>query len=231
MYQSPTDMGVNRAGYAIVDDDAARHAGKQEILRRYFRYACDAAAGLEDHDSVRRIEMLMEEFSIKDVDRPVVGPAREAAEQAAAQQDMGHRGVVVGTSLELPDGRIVTAKNSPQLHAAAALVLNAVKALAELPDELDLISPATIAPIRELRRDILGRDSISLNVEETMIALSISSTTNPTAQRALKELANLRGLEMHMTHLPPPGDERGLRRLGVRLTCDPRFATDKLFAS
>ncbi len=231
MYRSPTDMGVNRAGFAIVDDGAARQAGRQEILRRYFRYACDAATGLEDRESVRRIEMLMKEFDLADVDRPVVGPAREAAERAAAQRDKGHRGVVVGAALQLPDGRIVTAKNSPQLHASAALVLNGIKGLAEIPDELDLISPATIAPIRELRRDILGRDSISLNVEETLIALSISSTTNPTAQRALQELGALRGLEMHMTHLPPPGDERGLRRLGVRLTCDPRFATDKLFAS
>lgn len=231
MYQSPTDMGVNRAGFAIVDDDAARAAGKQEILRRYFRYACDAAMGLEDHESVRRIEMLMEEFGLRDIHRVVVGAAREAAERAASQQEKGHRGVVVGSALQLPDGRIVTAKNSPQLHCAAALVLNAVKALAQIPDELDLISPATIVPIRELRRDILGRDSISLNVEETLIALSISSTTNPTAQRALKELATLPGLEMHMTHLPPPGDERGLRRLGVRLSCDPRFATDKLFSS
>jgi uncharacterized protein (UPF0371 family) len=231
MYQSPTDMGVNRAGFAIIDDDAARAAGKREIVRRYFRYACDEALGLEDGDAVRRIESLMEEFDLKPESRTVVVPAREAVTTAEAAADTGHRGVLSGGAVELPTGEIVTGHNSPLMHASSALVLNAIKVMAGVPKHLDLISPVVIESIGRLRKDLLGRDSISLNLEETLIALSISSTTNPTAQQAMEQLPRLAGCELHLTHLPTPGDERGLRRLGVILTCDPKLATNKLFMS
>ncbi|MCP4898688.1 MAG: DUF1846 domain-containing protein [bacterium] len=231
MYQSPTDMGVNRAGFAICDDDAAQQAGRREIVRRYFRYACDAALGNEDGDAVRRIETLMEEFDLKPEDRMVVVPARDAATVAEQKADKGHRGIFTGAAVALPQGEIVTGHNSPLMHAASALVLNAIKLMANIPEHLDLISPMVVESIRTLRRDLLGRDSISLNVEESLIALSISSTTNPTAQQAMLQLPRLRGCELHMTHLPTPGDERGLRRLGVSLTCDPSFASNKLFMS
>jgi uncharacterized protein (UPF0371 family) len=231
MYRSPTDMGVNRVGFAIVDDDAARQAATQEIVRRYFRYACNEALGLEDAETVKRIEALMEEFDVGQVDRPVVTPAREAAAAAEREADKGHRGVFSGAAVALLDGRIVTGHNSPLMHAAAALVLNAIKELAGIPHHLHLISPAVIESIGALRKEVLGLDSISLNLEETLIALSISSTTNPTAQHAMEQLPRLRGCDLHLTHLPSPGDERGLRRLGVNLTCDPSFATNKLFVS
>jgi len=231
MYQSPTDMGVNRAGLAIVDDHAAREAGKREIVRRYFRYACDEVLGLENGAAVRRIEALMEEFELKPEDRSVVLPARAAAGAAEQQADKGHHGVFSGAAVELQSGDIVTGHNSPLLHAASALVLNAIKALAGIPRHLDLISPAVIESIGTLRQSLLGRDSISLNLEETLIALSISSTTNPTAHQAMLQLPKLRGCELHLTHLPTPGDERGLRRLGVNLSCDPSFASTKLFVS
>jgi uncharacterized protein (UPF0371 family) len=117
------------------------------------------------------------------------------------------------------------------MHAAAALTLNAVKVLADIPEHLDLISPTVIESIGTLRKDLLGFESISLNLEETLLALSMSATTNPIAHQAMQQLPNLNGCEVHLTHLPTPGDERGLRRLGVRLTCDPAFATDKLFVS
>ena len=234
MYQSPTDMGVNRAGFAIIDDAAAQEAGKREIVRRYFRYACDEVLGLEDGDAVRRIEALMEEFDLKPEHRSVVVPARMAAEDAEEEADKGHRGVFSGGAIELPNGEngaVVTGHNSPLMHASSALVLNAIKVMAGIPKHLDLISPAVIESIGTLRKDLLGLDSISLNLEETLIALSISSTTNPTAQQAMQELPKLSGCELHLTHLPTPGDERGLRRLGVNLTCDPKFATNKLFMS
>ncbi len=231
MYRSPTDMGVNRAGFAIVDDEAAQWAGKQEVVRRFFRYACDEALGQADADAVRRVETLLEELDLEPGDRVVVAPAREAAAAAERKADKGHRGVFSGAAVELADGSVVTGRNSPLLHAAAALVLNAVKRLAGIPDHLDLISPTVISSIGTLRREILGRDSISLNLEETLIALSISSTTNPTAHHAMLQLPRLKGCELHLTHLPNPGDERGLRRLGVNLTCDPSFASDKLFVS
>ena len=231
MYQSPTDMGVNRAGFAIINDDAAQEAGKCEIIRRYFRYACDEVLGLEDRDTVRRIEALMEEFDLKPEDRSVVLPARNAAAAAEKKADKGHHGVFSGAAIELPTNTIVSGRNSPMMHASAALVLNAIKVLAEVPDHLDFISPAVIGSIGTLRKDLLGRSSISLNLEETLIALSISSTTNPTAHQAMLQLPRLSGCELHLTHLPTPGDERGLRRLGVRLTCDPTFASNKLFVS
>jgi len=231
MYQSPTDMGVNRAGFAIIDDDAAKEAGKREIVRRYFRYACDEVLGLEDGSAVRRIEALMEEFELKPEDRSVVLPSRDAARVAEDEADKGHRGVFSGAAVELPSGEIATGHNSPLMHASSALVINAVKMLAGIPDHLHLISPTVVESIGMLRKDLLGQGSISLNLEETLIALSINSTTNPSAHQAMLQLPKLSGCELHLTHLPTPGDERGLRRLGVNLTCDPSFASNKLFVS
>ena len=232
MYHSPTDMGVNRAGYAIVDDERAAEAGKQEIIRRYYRYACDVVAGREDAETVRRVEVLMNEFGVDADSRSVAVRAREEAQGAESRSDTGHRGVFCGAALLLPDGdSVVVGHNSPLLHAASALVLNAIKNLGGIPAHLDLISRNVIESIGHLRKEILGRDSISLNLENTMIALSISATTNPVAKQAMEQLSELRGCELHMTHIPSPGDEKGLRRLGVHLTCDPQFATDKLFMS
>jgi uncharacterized protein (UPF0371 family) len=231
MYSSPTDMGVNRAGFAIIDDEAAQEAGKREIVRRFFRYSCDASLGLEDPDTVHRIEALMEEFDMAAEDRSVVLPAREVAQAAEDAAVKGHRGVFSGAAIELADGTIVTGHNSPLMHASSALILNAIKVLAGIPKHLDLISPQVISSIATLRKDVLDLDSISLNLEEMLIALSISSTTSPTAHEAMAQLPRLKGCELHLTHLPTPGDERGLRRLGVRLTCDPSFASNKLFVS
>jgi len=231
MYRSPTDMGVNRAGFAIVDDGAARAGGEQEILRRYFRYACDAALGQEGSETVHRLQALMEEFELKPTHRPGVVAARESALVARDQPDKGHKGVYSAAAIQLADGRMVTGKNSPLMHAASALVLNALKELAGIPAHLDLLSPAVIDAIGGLRKDVLGRDSLSLNLGETLLALATSTTTNPIAAQAMQQLGELRGCEVHMTHLPTPGDEKGLRDLGVHLTCDPNFATNKLFVS
>ena len=230
-YRSPTDMGVNRAGFAIVDDGAAKNAAKQEIIRRYFRYSCDALSGEVDMDAIQRVELLMEEFEIARKDRLVVEPSHRAAASAKASEDKGNRGVYCGAAIELIDGRVVSGSNSPLLHAASSLVLNALKELAGIPRRIDLLSDNIIESIASLRKEILKRQTISLNLEETLIALAISSTTNPTAGLAMEQLPALRGCEVHMTHIPTPGDEKGLRRLGVNLTCDPSFATNKLFVS
>jgi uncharacterized protein (UPF0371 family) len=230
-YQSPTDMGVNRAGFAIIDDEAACAAAKQEIIRRYFRYACEVASGQEERNALRRVEVLMEEYRLRPTDRVVVGPAREAAAAAEGRSTKGHRGVYCAAAVELPDGAIVTGRNSPLMHAAASVVLNAIKHLARIPEHLDLLSANVIASIATLREEILRQESISLDLQETLIALSISSTTSPTARLALDQLKHLRGCEVHLTHLPTPGDDKGLRHLGVKLTCDPRFASNKLFVS
>jgi uncharacterized protein (UPF0371 family) len=227
-YKSPTDMGVNRAGFGIVDDDAVQEAARQEIIRRYFRYRCEYALGVSDKESERRAEMLMQEVGVAADDRRVVGQARRAA-QEAEERGKGNAGIYCGAAIELPDGAIVTGKNSPLMHAASSLVLNAIKQRAGLPDRVPLLSPATLESIAHLKKEILTARNVSLDLEETLIALSVSAMTNPTAQVAMEHLKDLARCEVHMTHIPTPGDEAGLRRLGVNLTSDPNFATKHLF--
>jgi uncharacterized protein (UPF0371 family) len=229
-YASPTDMGVNRAGFGIVDDEAARKAGCQEVVRRYFRYACEHSMGLVDRESVQRIELLMEELGLSPESRPVVEPARDAAERGRLK-GKGANGIYVGAALELPDGTVVTGTNSPLMHAAAALILVASKRLAGLPKERHLLPPAVIHSVSHLKKDVLGRKRVSLNGEEALIALSIAATSDPAAQAAMDTLGEFRGCEVHMTHMPTPGDESGLRKLGVNLTADPLFASNRLFVS
>lgn len=228
-YRSPTDMGVNRAGYAIIDDEAASIASKEEILRRYFRYAAEAAKGTGDQEPVNRLASILEEFDLRPDDRSVVLPAREAA--VLAEKNEGNRGIFCGAAMELEDGSIIIGKNSPLMHASSSLVLNAIKHLAGIPKHIDLLSPNTIGSVASLKKDILGQPAISLDLEETLIALSTSATTNPTVRLAMEKLKSLSGCEVHLTHIPSPGDEKGLRQLGVNLTCDPHFATKKLFFS
>ncbi|MHC4714520.1 MAG: DUF1846 domain-containing protein [Planctomycetota bacterium] len=228
VYASPTDMGVNRAGYGIVDDEAVREAARQEIIRRYFRYSCEYAMGTVQRDAVQRVELLLENLDIAHEDRCVVEPAREAAHEGRLK-NKGNNGVFCGAAIELPDGTIITGKNAPLMHAASSLVLNAIKTLADIPDHLHLIAPNIIESVGNMKTDILRARSVSLDLEETLIALSISAATNPAAQVAMEKLNELEGCEVHMTHMPTPGDEAGLRRLGVRLTSEPNFATKSLF--
>ena len=228
MYRSPTDMGVNRAGFGIVDNEVVREAGKQEIIRRYFRAACEYALGFVDKPTVERIELLLEELAIKKEDRKVVTPARKAAEDAEAEKK-GNEGIYCGSAIELKDGSIITGKNSPLMHAAPSLILNAIKELADIPDNIHLLAPNIIESIAGLKENVLKRKTVSLDLEEALIALSISAATNPTAKVAMEKLKDLKGCDVHITHMPPPGDEAGLRRLGVNLTSDPHFVTKSLF--
>ncbi|HEY9055104.1 MAG TPA: hypothetical protein VIO60_09825 [Rectinemataceae bacterium] len=172
----------------------------------------------------------MDELGLKPEDRPVVQPAREAA-AAAIREGKGNRGVCVGAALLLPDGSISTGKNSPILHAAGAVVLNAAKRLAGIPDRIHLLPPVVTASIAALKRDVLGRNSVSLNLDETLIALSVGAAMNPAAQEAMESLKTIKGCELHLTHIPASGDEAGMRRLGLNATSDPVFAGSKLFLS
>jgi uncharacterized protein (UPF0371 family) len=230
VYRSPTDMGVNRAGFAIVSDERVRHASVQEVIRRKFRYAYEYAAGMADAQTVERVEMLMKELQVRPEDRPTVLPARHAAEQACGVSRKGNAGVLCGAALLLPDGNIVTGVNSPLMHAASSVVLNAMKTLAGIPAKLHLLSPMIIQSIAKLKQDVMKRKTVSLDLEETLIALSIAATTSPTAELAVAQLGRLHGCEMHMTHIPTPGDDTGLRRLGLNLTCDPHFSSSSLLA-
>jgi uncharacterized protein (UPF0371 family) len=227
-YRSPTEMGVNRAGFGIVDDAAVSEAAKQEVIRRYLRHTCEYATGLSDRETVQRVELLMKELDLQPEARRVILPAREAA-MDAQRMNKGDQGVFCGAAVELRDGTLITGKNSPMLHAASSLVLNAIKHLAAIPDPIHLLSPAITQSIGHFKQEIYNVRKISLDLEETLIALSISAATNPTADAAMLRLKDLRGCEAHMTHMPTLGDEVGFRKLGVNLTSDPNFSSKTLF--
>jgi uncharacterized protein (UPF0371 family) len=229
-YKSPTDMGVNRAGKAIVDDGAVRSAAVQEIIRRYFRSACEYAMGFAEKETVERVRLLVEEVKAGPEDRIVVGPARSSALEGE-KRGKGSEGIFCGAAMELPDGSIVTGRNSPLMHASSALILNAVKRRAGIPDSEHILSPSVLESISHFKRDVLQGRVLSLDLEETLIALCISATSNNDARRAVEKLKDLRGCEVHLTHIPSPGDEAGLRKLGVNLTADPDFATRRLFVA
>lgn len=228
VYKSPTDMGVNRAGFAITEDETAKEAAKQEMIRRYFRYRCEYAMGLTDQETVQRVELLIEDFDLELNYRNVVDPARKSA-LAAQENEKGSEGIYCGAAMALKNGTIVTGNNSPQLHAASSLVLHAIKHLSGIPDKIKLLPPNIIDSVRKLKTEVLNEKNLSLDLVEALIALSISATTNSAAQLAMEKLTELEGCEVHMTHIPTPGDEAGLRRLGVNLTSDPKFSTKDLF--
>lgn len=229
-YKSPTDMGVNRAGFGIVDDAACRAAARQEIIRRYFNYACEYAMGLVERDSVERVELIMRNLGLKTSDRVVVEPAQEAARMAPAC-GKGSNGFYCGAALELRDGRIITGKNSPLMHAASSVVLNAVKTLAGIPEGIHLLPTNVTKSLSHFKKDVLKGKVTSLDLEETLIALSISAIMNPAAETAIEHLKDLHGCEVHLTHIPSPGDATGLRKLHLNATSQPEFASKYLFVS
>jgi uncharacterized protein (UPF0371 family) len=228
VFRSPTDMGVNRASCGIVDDKMVKEAANQEVIRRYFRYRCEYVMGFVDKETVQRTELLMKELNLKPEDRKVVMPARQAA-QEAIQNHKGHKGIFCGAAIELEDGSIIKGNNSPLMHASSSLILKAIKKLAGIPDQIPLLPNSIIESISNLKREILQSKTISLNLVETLMGLSISAASNPTAELAVSKLKELRGCEVHITHIPSPGDEAGLKRLGVNLTSDPNFPSKNLF--
>ena len=212
-YKSPTDMGVNMVGNCIVNDEAAREASRQEIIRRYYSALCDHKQGKLSEEVVRKLELLMRKAVVDIHARRVIQVALEKEAQTG----------LPAAALELPDGRIVTGKTSNLLGASSALLLNALKILGEIPDELHLISPQAIDPIQHLKVEHLGNRNPRLHTDETLIALSISAATDPAAELALEQLNKLRGCELHSTVILSTVDEKILKRLGVNLTCEPRY--------
>lgn len=229
-YLSPTDMGVNRISSGIIDDEVCREAAFQEIIRRHLRSFVDYAMARVGKDTVARTTEIMEKVGAKDEDRLVVEPARKAAKDAEIC-GKGHGGIYCGAAIELHDGTIITGKNSSLLHASSSMILNAVKYLAGLPDSMMLLPESVIDSVTHLKKDILNGKQVSLDVEETLIALAISAISNPAAQMAMQKLTELNNCEMHSTHIPTPGDEAGLRKLKINVTCDPIFSSKRLFVS
>lgn len=228
VYKSPTEMGVNVVSKGIIDDAVVQEAARQEIIRRYFRYQCEQILGFTAQETVERAELLMKELNLKPEDRSVVPLAREAAVEAQIK-GKGNNGIYVGAALELRDGRVVKGYNSPLMHAASSAVLNALKRLAGIPDHIHLLSPVVLEQAAYLKQNILGGKALSLDLTEVLTCLAITAPTSPATQLALDKLKDLKGCEMHLTHMPTSGDETGLRRLGINLTCDPVFASKNLF--
>ena len=218
-YRSPTDMGVNMAGYCIVNDEVVRQASQEEILRRYYAERCRYRRGRSDGSAVYKIELLMKQLGLTEQDRAVVGPALAVAERTGAP----------AAAMEMPDGKVLTGKTSELLGSSSALLLNALKYLAGIPDDVHLISPAVIEPVQDMKVNVLGNKNPLLHIDELLVALSISAVTNPNAKKAVLQLQKLRGCEVHTTVILSEADEDSFRRLGVRLTSEPKYQTTKLY--
>ncbi len=218
-YRSPTDMGVNMAGYAIIDDAVCQEASRQEIISRYFKGLCDQKQGKAGEELVSKLKLIMTQLNLTPEDRPCVLPARE---KAAAKN-------APAAAIQLEDGRIVTGRMTQLMSASASCVMNAIKAVAGLDDGLLLISDMALKPMLNLKIDILGSRSAVLKLDDVLFALAISASMNPVAALALEKLKELRGCEMHSTQMLHAGDQDTIRKLGMRLTCDPVFPGKDLF--
>lgn len=218
-YKSPTDMGVNMAGKCIVDDEAVCAAARQEIVRRYYTALCDRRVGAAGDELVNKLELLMQQAHVDPSIRPVVAAAAQVAEET---------GNPAG-AIELPSGEVVTGKTTDLMGASSATLLNALKRLAGIDHQHHLISREAIEPIQAVKVNHLGSVNPRLHSDETLIALAISATTNPLAKRALDQLSALRGCEAHSTVILSPVDSGTYSRLGLRLTCEPQYETNKLY--
>ena len=218
-YKSPTDMGVNMAGYCISDDDVCCAAAKQEILRRYYATACAQLRGLCAPVETQRQELLLNQLGLTAADRPVVGAALRRAEETGAP----------AVAIEMPDGTIITGKTSSLLGASSACLLNALKYLGGIPKDVTLISPEIIEPIQHLKVEHLGNHNPRLHTDEVLVALSICAVSDPTAEVAMQQLEKLARCEAHSSVILSHVDENVFKKLEVNITFEPRFQTKKLF--
>ena len=218
-YKSPTDMGVNMVGNCITDDDVCCKASREEIVRRYYAMLCDQRQGRVEAETVYKMELLMNQAAVSTEDRACVKAALDKAEETGFP----------AAAIELPNGNSVTGKTSSLLGASAAALLNALKALAGISDDIDIISRIIIEPIQALKTDILGNHNPRLHADEVLLALAVSAATNPTAERALKQAEKLSGCEVHSTVILSEVDRNVFRKLKMNLTCEPQYQTKKLF--
>ncbi len=226
-YKSPTDMGVNMVGFGIIDDEVVKEAACQEIIRRYIIAQCDYKKGKIDSSVMERVKLLMDDLELTVEDRTVVNAAREYAEMKKECDDRYANVVVV--ALELHDGTIITGRSSRRMVAAAAAVLNAIKHMCGMADSLHLISPHILKGIQDLKTEVLMADKTSLNLEEILTALTVSATTNPSAEAVLAKLPALRGCKAHCTAILSDKDEATLKSLGIDVTSDPEYITNNLY--
>ena len=218
-YNSPTDMGVNMAGFAIYDDEVVSNAAKQEIIRRYYSALVATRQGMGDASTVTKIEFLMQQVGVGVNDRKVVAAALKKAEETDAP----------AVALELPNGKIVTGKTSSLLGASSALLLNALKELGKIPDSIDLISSTIIEPVQWLKTEVMGNHNPRLHTDEVLEALSICAVTSDVAKIALSQASRLKGCEAHSSVILSRVDEEVFRKLGINITFEPKYQTKKLY--
>ena len=220
-YKSPTDMGVNMVGNCIVDDEVVREASRQEIIRRYYAALCEQRETMENSEALKKLDLLMNQSGLSSEDRPVVERANKKAEDTGAP----------AAAIELPDGSIVTGKTSSLLGASAAVLLNALKKLGGIDDEIELISPSVIVPVQRLKVDYLGNHNPRLHTDEVLIALAVSAVMSPMAKTAMEQLNKLAGCEAHSSVILAQTDAKTFKKLGVNITCEPRYQVKKLYHS
>ncbi len=218
-YHSPTDMGVNMVGQCITDEALVNAAAKQEVIRRLYTSLCEQRRGNVGDEEVAKLQMLMQQLKLGDDDRPVIAASRKRADSTGAP----------AAAIELPGGEIVTGKTSSLLGASAALILNALKRLAGIPKAEKLIPPEVIGPVQDLKLNYLGNHNPRLHTDEILVALSITASQSKSAALALSQLPKLKGCEVHTSVILSAVDENVFRRLGVNLTCEPRYQTHKLY--
>nr|WP_330411350.1 DUF1846 domain-containing protein [Enterocloster clostridioformis] len=218
-YKSPTDMGVNMAGFCIMDDEACCGASKQEIIRRYYHALNRLAKEEGTSDEVYKINLLMNKAKIDSTMRPVIAPCLERAKVSGGP----------AAAMELDDGTIVTGKTSSLLGASAALLLNAIKVLGDIPHNVHLIAPSAIEPIQTLKTKYMGSKNPRLHTDEVLIALSMSAATDETAKKALAQLPKLRGCQVHTSVMLSDVDIKVFSKLGVQLTSEPVYEHKKLY--
>ena len=218
-YKSPTDMGVNMVGNCIIDDDVCRQASEQEIIRRYYQCMCDKKRGKDVKDILFKLELIMKQAYLTVEDRTVVNAA------LTREESTGHP----AASIELPDGTLMTGKTTDLLGASAAVLLNSLKELAGIEHDLHLVSPEAIEPIQKLKTGFLGSQNPRLHTDEILIALSISAATNKDAKLALQQLPKLKGCEAHSSVLLSSVDEKIFKKLGLHLTCEPKYESDNKY--
>lgn len=218
-YQSPTDMGVNMAGNCIIDDEVCRRASRMEILRRYYTAQVDVARGIADACQLRKLELVMQQADVTPDLCPAVAAAKQKAEETGAPAG----------AMVLPDGRVVTGKTSSLLGASAALLLNALKAMAGIRSDMNLISNQVIEPISALKIQSLGHHNPRLHSDEVLIALAISALTNPLADMARAQLGTLRSCDAHFSVIISEEDIKLYKRLGIHVSCEPKYESKRLY--
>lgn len=219
VYKSPTDMGVNMVGYCLFHDDILIEASKQEILRRYFKTLCDYKLGKVEKDVVEKMARIMNLVNVTIDDRILVKAARDKSIRTSSH----------AVAIKMRDGKIICGRTTSLMTATSSAILNALKYLADIADDIHLIAPIVLTPIIDLKRDVYGYKTPILNLQDVLTAVSICAATNPTAKYVISKINELKYCDAHSTHMIPLSEEKMYKDLGVYITCDAEFPSKDLY--